>query len=245
MKLAAIYNAWDCEYMLPKSIECIYAHVDRIIIVWQAVSNFGQLNTLIEPVVKQLALDPKVTLIPYMPNLKSGGTGNETEKRTLGLTEAKKDCSHFLFMDCDEFYVPNEFAQAKEQFIAKGLDTSYCKLITYWQQPNYRLEPLENYVVPFICTTNVKGVGNFPAYCDPTRGVKPAGNCKELDIKMHHMSYVRKDIRQKLENSSARVNIRDMDKRVKEIQEWQFGQPHPFMAGFKIVETESLFEIPI
>jgi hypothetical protein len=178
-----------------------------------------------------------------MPNLKNGGTCNEMEKRKLGLNEAKKDCSHFLFMDCDEFYVPSEFAQAKQQFIAKGLDTSYCKLITYWQQPCYRLEPLENYYVPFICTTNVKGVGQFPVYCDPTRGVKPAGKCNELDIKMHHMSYVRNDMRQKLENSSARVNIKDMDKRLTEIANWKLGDKHPFMAGYKIVETPTLFNL--
>jgi len=56
------------------------------------------------------------------------------------------------------------------------------------------------------------------------------------------MSYVRNDIAMKLRNSSARGNIRDMDKRLKEIDDWQLGQPHPFMPQYSIVETNNLFE---
>jgi hypothetical protein len=61
---------------------------------------------------------------------------------------------------------------------------------------------------------------------------------------MHHMSYVRNDIPMKLRNSSARGNIKDMAKRLKEIDDWQLGQPHPFMPQYKIVETDNLFDIP-
>jgi hypothetical protein len=70
----------------------------------------------------------------------------------------------------------------------------------------------------------------------------PAGRCAELSIKMHHMSYVRKDIAQKLRNSSARVNIKNMEQRLKEIADWQLGQPHPFMPQHNIIEVPILFE---
>jgi len=43
MKLAAIYNVWDGVELLHGSIECIKDHVNQIIIVWQNVSNIGEI----------------------------------------------------------------------------------------------------------------------------------------------------------------------------------------------------------
>ena len=243
MKLAAVYNVWDGLEHLDKSISLINAHVDKIIIVWQEVSNFGEVNPDTAVMVQVMATKyPKVTHVHYQPDLKQQGHQNERNKRMIGWAHAKQlGCTHFLFMDTDEYYP--DFQKGKQEFIDRGLDSSYCKLVTYFKEPTYILDPLESYFVPFICRTDVKTIGQgFPAYCDPTRGVAPAGKCGELSIMMHHMSYVRKDIAQKLRNSSARVNIKDMNKRLKEIEDWKLGQPHPFMAGFNIVETPNLFE---
>lgn len=243
MKLAAIYNVWDSEELLDKSIAQIYDHVDRVILVWQTHSNFGEFNPDVATTVQVLATKyPKVSYIFYQPNIALGGTENEKNKRRIGL-EAAKDCTHFLFMDCDEFYDSNEFAQAKQEFIDKGLDTSYVGLHTYFMRPTYRLTPDEAYYVPFICTTDVLKVGGkFPAYVDPTRGVSPAGKCEELSIKMHHMSYVRKDIGRKLRNSSASVN---WDAKAKEIEicNWQLGQPIPMFEQHKIKKVPNQFGI--
>jgi hypothetical protein len=242
MKLAAVYNVWDGLEHLNKSINLIYAHVDHVVIVWQTVSNFGEVNPETAIAVQiMVARYPKVTHLYYQPDLKQQGHQNERNKRMIGWAKAKElGCSHFVFMDTDEYYP--DFAQGKQEFIDRGLDTSYCKLITYFKEPTYILDPLEAYFVPFICTTNVKTIGGgFPAYCDPTRGVSPAGRCAELSIKMHHMSYVRKDIAQKLRNSSARVNIKNMEQRLREIDNWQIGQPHPFMPQHNIIEVPNLF----
>jgi hypothetical protein len=244
MKLAAIYNVWDGLEHLDKSISLIYPYVDHVILVWQSTSNFGEVNQDTAIAIQVMATKyPKVTHVFYQPNLQQGGTVNERNKRTLGHATAKElGCTHYIHMDTDEYYVPSDFEQGIKFVIDNNLDTSYCKLITYFKQPIYRLEPLESYYVPFICKIT-SGVGSFPSnvLVDPTRGASPSGRIMEVPIKMHHMSYVRKDIAMKLRNSSAKVNIRDMAKRLAEIDNWQFGQRHPFMPNYNIVECDNLF----
>jgi hypothetical protein len=65
------------------------------------------------------------------------------------------------------------------------------------------------------------------------------------EIEMHHMSYVRKDIRKKLQNSSASPNFKNIDKIVGYFKEWVY-PAKGLMGGapdklYDIVETEKLF----
>jgi hypothetical protein len=245
MKLAAIYNVWDGLEHLDKSISLIYPFIDHVILVWQDVSNFGELNTDTSICVQALSTKyPKVTHSYFTPDIQKGGTHNEIAKRFKGSMIAKDlGCTHFLHIDTDEYYVPSDFEHGKAFVLEHNLDTSYCKLVTYFKQPNYRLEPLENYYVPFICKITSCNIGGFGIYTDPTRGTSPQGRCKEVPILMHHMSYVRNDIAMKLRNSSARVNIKEgVEKRMEKINNWQLGQPHPFMPQYKIVERDNLIE---
>lgn len=245
MKLAAVYNVWDGLEHLDKSISLIYPFVDYVILVWQHVSNFGEHNPDTDTMVQVLATKyPKVTHLHYTPDVSKGGTKNEENKRFKGTMLAKElGATHFLHIDTDEYYVPSDFEAGKAFVLEHNLDTSYCKLVTYFKQPNYRLEPLESYYVPFICKITSCNIGGFGIYVDPTRGTSPKGRQKEVPIFMHHMSYVRNDIAQKLRNSSARGNIKEgIENRMKKINDWQLGQPHPFMPGFNIIETQNLFE---
>jgi len=227
MKLAAIYNVWDGDELLPYSIASILEYVDVIIIIWQEHSNYGEyyypevgqsnlnfdaFHRKIAGIAKkekpvQLITSVKYIYQEYKP-VSNSGASNETSKRNIGLDIAKEEeCTHFLFMDCDESY--QDFGKAKKEFIDSDADGSVCELFTYWVNPTYQLEPKEDYFVPFIHKlrkNTLAGMQEYPWWCDPTRRVNEQ-NVVKIASCMHHFSYVRNDIERKLRNSSAKINI--------------------------------------
>lgn len=200
IRLAAIYNVWDADYLLPFSIAQIRKHVDEIIVVYQNESNFGELYepTIPSDLVKYL----------YAPNKSQSATWNETRKRNIGLGIAQDlGCTHFISMDCDEFYDSEEFLAYKTRAVV--FDSSACQMYTYYKYPHVRLSPIEPYYVPFISRIKPDtklGVRDYPVQVDPTRSVSTCKEFYQIDRPvMHHMSWVRKDIEQKLRNSSASI----------------------------------------
>lgn len=204
MKLAAIYNVWDGVELLKGSMDCIKNDVDLFIIVYQTISNFGEeYNPFPEINISEY---PHV-LIEYVPQ-QFGGQFNETNKRNLGLKVAKEqNCTHFLFLDCDEYY--SDFKTAKELYLESNHMGSVCMMYTYFKTPTLRLTTADNYYVPFIHmlkTDTAAGECNYPYYVDRTRKVNETNVCL-LPIFMHHFSWVRIDIERKIRNSSAKRNI--------------------------------------
>lgn len=207
MKLAAIYNVWDGVELLKGSIEQL--SVDLLIIVYQDISNFGE---AFDPMIRMKAdgIDklPNVVFHKYVPSLKTGFK-NETNKREIGLSIAKKNnCTHFLHMDCDEYYDKEDFKYAKNYILDNNIKGSVCKIYTYFKKPIWRLESPEGYYVPFIHelkpTTSISKT--YPFYVDLTRRISEK-EIKEIPIFMHHFSWVRENIERKCNNSSAKQNI--------------------------------------
>ena len=206
MKLAAIYNVFDGAELLVPSMSRIRGHVDMIIIVWQNISNFGE------------HYDPRghinfndfeeVIPVFYEPDLQFGGGYNERTKRNLGISVARAHgATHFLHMDCDEFY--EDFGKAKQMFETSGAAGSVCKMHTYFKHPTLRLENPDNYHVPFIHKMRddtIAGFVPYPFYCDPTRAINET-DVIEISAMMHHFSWCRKDFGLKARNSTARKNI--------------------------------------
>jgi hypothetical protein len=88
----------------------------------------------------------------------------------------------------------------------------------------------------------------FPYPVDRTRRCSPQGNHLAFsphEIIMHHMTFVRKDIKRKMMNSQNNVvyNIQDM---LDHFQNYQLGQTvriPPDMRNRKTILTENLFNI--
>jgi len=206
MKLAAIYNVWDDE-LIEGSIRMICDHVDLIVIVYQDVSNFGEAYSPAERLFRLQVDNHKIFLVKYDPRIEMGGFLNETAKRNMGLDIARqKKCTHFLHMDCDEYY--EDFEAMKALYIRSGRDGSACRMRTYFKLPTLMMDPPEDYYVPFIHKLDEDTVAGHPyyqVYVDPTRRI----NCRNVVIMpqpMHHYSWVRKDIMRKARNSSANIN---------------------------------------
>lgn len=243
MRLAAIYNVWDGDELLKGSVDQIKGLVDDIIIVWQDVSNFGEHYT---PQFDNELLEECV-FIKYNPNLSLNGFNNEKIKRQAGIDKAKElGCTHFVMLDCDEYYLPDQFEAVKNAVKILGLEGTVVKLITYYKNKNWRLEGMEGYFVPFIHRLRpdtICGVNNYPFWSDPTRNI----NCKDVtEIEpsvcvMHHFSWVRNNIERKLNNSSAKINF--SHKIPKFIEEFETAKLGDIVSYYdrKLIEAEGIW----
>ncbi len=255
MKLAAIYNVWDGVELLEGSIRCIAPHVDLIIIVYQSVSNFGELYDPLKDILDAITDDAdskfpktKFHIMHYEPRLHFGGTINETLKRNIGLDVAKEQkCTHFLHMDCDEYY--DKFEELKQEYIESKADGSVCQMMTYFSLPILRFKNLDNYYVPFIhrlIAETKAGMPNlYPFYVDPTRTINVFKRPVVL-LKtgyMHHFSWIRKDIERKARNSSASSNI----KKSTLITDCKNAMPGMFVSAYnqELIKVGNTFKIEI
>jgi hypothetical protein len=116
-----------------------------------------------------------------------------------------KECTHFLHVDCDEYY--QDFGEAKRLYLESGRAGSVVRLHTYFKKPTLRVEQDEKYFLPFIHElkpgTAITDRKQYPFYVDPTRSVNE-NDVIELPVFMEHFSWVRKNIGMKARNSSIR-----------------------------------------
>lgn len=219
MKLAAIYNAWaDGADLLKKSIDNISPVVDGIFVVYSELSNYG---TRREWNVEE-HLNEKCFKVLYSPGVRPVGAAanHECAKRNAGLDAARNfGFTHFLMLDCDEFYQPDEVEIYKEWIDKNNIAGTVCGLKTYFKLPTLTIG-MDHTLVPFIhrITPTLKfemDSKTYPfaydaagAHIDPTRRLNITSGVEKIDIVMHHYSWVRSDFVLKIENSSARNNLR-------------------------------------
>ncbi len=217
MKLAAIYCVWDDWDLLQQSYNNIRNLVDGVIIVYSDKSNFGEIRISSRIIfvghtnTEVIKVEPDLTLPP---------SENERAKRNFGLQKAKElGYTHFLMMDADEFYEPEPFLKEKERFFKNPeLAGLVCGLKCYFKSPTLCVE--DKTLVQFIhkLTPEIRATWN-PKYpfafegpkreirIDPTRQLNINSGVEWSDITMHHYSYIRKDLRKKIRNSTAKANI--------------------------------------
>lgn len=240
-KLGVAYNLFDGIELLEKSIDSIRSIVDYVCVVYQIRSNFGNDSSVdIKTELDRLCSLGKIdTVHEYVPS-KNGGHVNEIKKRNIGLElSSKAGCTHFMSCDVDEMYDTDELNYAYRIIVDGNYDSSACNMLTYYKSGEYIVDPPEEYFVSLIYKINGRAfdIGSrWPVLVDPTRRMD-IGSCKIFtreEIQMHHFSYVRKDIRAKLANSSAVVNFAG---RIEEIashhDNWQFGQKCMFAGKEK------------
>lgn len=223
-KIAAIYNIWDSEEFLIRSMRTL--RVDLFIVVWQEISNYGEHYN---PVANIDLSEFSPVLIKYEPDLSKPPGWNERRKRNIGIQEAiKARCTHFLHCDADELHP--DFEAAKEAYLLSGKDGSCMPMLTYFGNENLRFENPDNYFVPFIHRLNpgtVAGASPYPFYVDPTRRIN-TDSVVLLEQFMHHYSWVRNDIERKIRNSTARNNI----ERSSLLADYRNSAPGFFVPGF-------------
>lgn len=223
--IAAIYNVYDGEEWLERSINSIRDHVDLVIAVSSFRSNWGEEYFGGVDECNRLKESGLIDIHEIVNPIGKNAYKKELYKRSFGLFLAKeRKCTHFILMDCDELYNSDRFNNAKEYVIKNDFDASVCEIRTYFGNENLMYENLESFHVPFIHKLHnrtklgaqtIIGKGfkgtrkQYPYYVDRTRSTNTHVMHCQLnpnDIVMHHYSWVRNDIERKINNSTAKMN---------------------------------------
>ena len=254
MKLASIINVWaDCACLLPHCIKNHLQFCDGVIVVWSQHSNHWEKNDAVLEYILANGHDSRVEFIQLEPMRGQKPLFNETRKRNHGIDIAgEKGFTHFLIADADEFYVAEDVIEEKKRFDNPSLNGLVCGSFVFVKSPLYWTDTYTR--VAFIQkVTKDVSVGNFKgfpfayhgktAFIDPSRRISHTKGIEFSEIMMHHMSYIRKNIDLKIENSSA--NLRRSKKVI--YAELRDAKPGYFSKLYhqRLEECENFFNIQL
>jgi len=249
MKLGITYNLFDGEELLESSVKSVRECAEHINVVYQTTSNWGEkasenIEDILSDLLKRKLVDK---IYKYYPKKTSAGK-NELKKRNIGLNICKMNfCSHFLNMDCDEFYIKEQFNNAKKFIIDNDIYSSSCSFVNYIKKPIWKIEQKPQMYVPFIAKINLFSLINrkkyFPVLVDPTRKLNGSKKFKYFEsdiIEMQHMWTIRSDLNKKFNNSSAKKY--NSQEYINGIINYEF--PNKFF-NLNVIEVENKFNIKI
>jgi hypothetical protein len=266
MKLSVSYNFFNGEEHLIASVNSIRASVDFISIVYQSISNSGNiispeaLDTLSDIRNRKLA----DSIIEFTPDFSEARQQNELAKRRIGLDEALRHrCTHFFTMDADEFYRQSEIEFAKDYVSKNRIWATSVSSFFHIKTPNWRAK--DTTCCAFITRINERteiGVGSYYIdMVDPTRSLKTPDRGSLLqtklralfprmdhhhfadsDVAMYHMNFVRKDaMKSKLANTST-TDTAFLEEVRNRYQNWEPGKvfhfPNKGKFTFEKVDNE-------
>ena len=210
MKLSLSLTLFDGEELLEPKLRILRSEIDHVSIVYQQISySFNNCSSNLLPELDRLM---KIGLVDeiyefVMPAIKEKNFSPqkyEAKKRTIGLELARKfGASHFISLDADEFFLPEQFIYAKNQIIKNDYDATFCLLKDYWMSPENQVDGVgeawgEYLYVPLIykIKENQKFSSNdidISVMCDITRKLPTENPHKfeEKEILMHHMTNIR------------------------------------------------------
>jgi len=235
-KLSLTINAFDASELLEPLISQIRDQVDHVACVYQKLSywknpiaeeDLDELNRL-----KSTGLVDE--LIEFKPNFSKYSREQECDKRNMGIELMKQNgSSHVLNIDADEGYDSEQFRYAKDFINKKGYVITYCSYVNFYRDfEHYLVYPFRPFV-PFIHSTYFKYTydGPAPGPTDPTRRINNPLNIgtylfTDQEVRMAHAAWIRKDIRKKLENWSAKNFFEKelIDKAVERWENWKEGE---------------------
>jgi len=236
-KLALTINAFDASELLETLISEIRGEVDYVVAHYQMKSYWG--NTMAKEDLDELYRLQKIGLIDEMlefkPDFTKYARQQETDKRNLGIQLMReKGFSHILNIDADELYDVEQFRAAKAEINKNGWPITYWSYVNYYRDfEHYLVYPFRPFVngihsTYFTYTFN----GPAPGPTDPTRRIFNPMNIgtylfPDEVIRMAHGAWIRKDIRKKLENWSAKDHFNDkpdlIQKAVDQFNNWKEG----------------------
>ncbi|KFL33537.1 MULTISPECIES: hypothetical protein [unclassified Sulfurospirillum] len=257
MKLSASINFFNGEELLWYTVKNIRPLVNHLSIVYQETSNWNEpLSDNAKMVIQKLKDGNLVDdFFCFTPNFNKTPAENEFSKRVVGLELAKKiNATHFLLMDADEFYIPEQFEDAKKLIETEDITYSCVHSYFYLHKPYYRSETPDTTNVCFIAKItpelSFEYQGIFPAeMVDPTRRlINKSGKFKFFDadeISMHHMNFVRENFNSKLINTSSASNLEFINNAKKALTHWEWPRSFSFpnKPTYNIIKVEDRFHL--
>jgi hypothetical protein len=215
-KYGICYNIFDGQELLKDSILQIRDLVEFISVVYQTESYWGNKcsENLIE-ILNDLKNEGLIDELVFYENQQTlSPHSNQIIKRNIGINlSRKKYCTHHMSMDCDEFYVEEQFAKLLAWYDENPNFVGFADYNDYYKSSSYLIDkPHDTMVSLFfpIKGNNVSFIQDYPSpvLVDPTR--RPNYDRYVIFqpdvIQMHHMTLVRKNIDSKIRNAAKRLN---------------------------------------
>ncbi len=257
MRAAGSYNVFNGEEHLLASLQSVRRGLDHINLVVQRRSNWDEaasdeLETVLSEAKARGLCDE---IIAFEPDLSAAAQENEFHKRSLGLAAAlAAGATHFMTLDCDEFYEPDAFDAAKAAIRANGWETTAVATYLHIKRPIWRSREPDTTCCAFLTAVDASSAlsfrGDYPVLVDPTRrlhGERANFHMFPSDaIAMMHMNLVRKDgLASKLRNTSSAHATEFIEKVRACYRDWSFGQPlvFPNKPPLDIVAVPDMFGI--
>ena len=251
MKTGAILNFWDCRELLPYAVLNWFKCVDEVIIIFSDMSNYEEYVNNTDYLDGPEFTRCKIYRCEPLKGLPA--VDNERRKRNFGLDKAQElGITHFVTADVDEFYEPEAFhMELKRIHVKTNLLGVCCASQVYFKSPTLTIG-LDVTIVPFIhkLTIGLRHTfnKNYPfaflngIKIDPTRQFNINSGVEWSNIIMHHYSYVRKDLEQKIRNSTARINLERSTIR----QDFMSAREGYYCQFYQktLVRVPNLFELP-
>jgi hypothetical protein len=231
MKLGICYMVFDGEELLEFAIKSIRNQIDHIAVTYQTTSYFGNPcgPELIPTLEKLKSLGLIDELIFFEPNLSLHHKENEVALRNIGLEASQRaGCTHHISADTDDFYQADQLEYAKKVVDEGNYDFTMAPYINYYKDPTFLVTPIQNLVISFIHPVNNKydkNNKNFPFKIEPTRKLTNHNSYKLFTLKeitIHHMSFIRKDIRKKFANNDNK-NYYQVEQLITHWENYQLG----------------------
>jgi hypothetical protein len=250
-KLGASLNIFDGEELLLDLVSSIRKEVDFISIIFQENGHWGDLKA--DPHLRHFLQELKeLSLIdefvewspPRSATNEYSFHEMDVAKRELGLQLARENnCTHFIVLDNDEFYSERQLRYMKRimmQTRAKW-DYSVLRHLQYYKQTNLIKKKREEEYVMGIFKINestkfAHGIDSKFAI-DPARKIQGTKilEFSRFEVCMHHLSYLRKNVRTKLLASQARFgNLDSLEEIVAHYESYSFPQKGLWAHGVQI-----------
>ena len=256
MKAGISYNVFNAEEHLLASLRQVRPHVEHINLIVQFVSYSNNpcsegLRHVIHAAKSQGLCDD---VIEFRPDFGKSGKLNELAKRSMGLDVAQRNyCTHFMTMDCDEYYVADEFARARAAIIENGIQASAVSTFLHIKRPIWRSKEPDTTYCSFLTEitdrSRLELNSEYPVGVDPKRRLHGDSSRFHLfyknEISMRHMNLVRHDFEAKLANSSNASKSEFMQQVREEYARWRFGEVlrFPRKPPMEIIKVEDIFKI--
>lgn len=244
---------FDGEELLEFAARSIRNQVDHISVTYQTTSYFGNKadSSLLATLQRAKTANLIDELVHYEPDLSLHHKENELRLRNLGLELSRKaGCTHHISADVDEFYKAEELEYAKN-VMENDHDMSVATLLTYYKDPTFLVYPIQKLLVSFIhpVTNEYNRDIHYPTFpMETTRRLvnhtSPRLFAKEEFI-IHHMSYVRRDIHKKFQNSDN-ARFYKLEKFMKVFNNYKLGDRVCLLPDYinrKTVQVENTFGI--
>lgn len=250
MKLGISYIVFHGEELLEYALKSIRKQVDYAVAVYQETS-FNKnkarpelLDTLL--LLQSQRLIDKI--ICYTPDFNVSYKPNETNARNVGLDACiEADCTHHISADVDEFYRPEQLEFVKQSM--EGYDCSLAGLEVYYKKPTWKITPTPKQFVSLLHDVQLRYdlKAKMPIGIDDSRRLNSL-RCRLFtkdEFVVHHMSYIRRHMREKLLNTTHQYQ--NIDKFVADYNNYKVGDRVRLAPDFmnrRTVLVENTFNVP-